>query len=56
MEAAALYGVAARFGKGALAILTISDHLTKAGPNMTAAERETLFQGSLKLAVAAAFA
>ncbi|MDR1806672.1 MAG: purine-nucleoside phosphorylase [Propionibacteriaceae bacterium] len=56
MEAAALYGVAAEFGKGALAVLTISDHLTKDTPDMTADERESIFQGALDLAVAAAFA
>lgn len=54
MEAAALYGVAAEFGKRALAVLTISDHLLDHSGDMTAAERETRFQDSLKLAVAAA--
>jgi purine-nucleoside phosphorylase len=56
MEAAALYGVAAQFGKGALTILTVSDHLANHSADMTAEERETIFQHSLKLAVAAAFA
>ncbi|MDR1448641.1 MAG: DeoD-type purine-nucleoside phosphorylase [Propionibacteriaceae bacterium] len=56
MEAACLYGVAAEHGKGALAVLTVSDHLTKQGADMTAEERETVFQGALSLAVAAAFA
>lgn len=56
MEAAGLYGVAANFGKAALAVLTISDHLTKTGANMTAEQRETSFAGALSLAVAAAFA
>jgi len=56
MEAACLYGVAANFGKAGLAVLTISDHLTKSGANMSAAERETSFQGALSLAVAAALA
>ncbi|WP_147680379.1 purine-nucleoside phosphorylase [Actinomyces ruminicola] len=54
MEAAALYGVAAEFGKQALAVLTISDHLLDHSGDMTAAERETRFQDSLRLAVAAA--
>ncbi|MBE6475012.1 MULTISPECIES: purine-nucleoside phosphorylase [Actinomyces] len=54
MEAAALYGVAAEFGKQALAVLTISDHLLDHSGDMTAAERETRFQDSLQLAVAAA--
>jgi len=55
MEAAGLYGVAAEHGKGALAVLTVSDHLTRKGIDMTAVERETRFQGALRLAVAAAF-
>ncbi|MDO4901232.1 purine-nucleoside phosphorylase [Actinomyces sp.] len=54
MEAAALYGVAAEFGKQALAVLTISDHLLDHSGDMSASERETRFQDSLKLAVAAA--
>ena len=56
MEAACLYGVAANLGKGALSVLTVSDHLTKTGGDMTAEERETRFEGALGLAVAAAFA
>ncbi|MCL2482812.1 MAG: purine-nucleoside phosphorylase [Propionibacteriaceae bacterium] len=56
MEAASLYGVAAEFGKAALAVLTVSDHLTKPSTDMTSEERETRFQGALRLAVAAAFA
>ncbi|MCL2465475.1 MAG: purine-nucleoside phosphorylase [Micrococcales bacterium] len=56
MEAAALYGVAAEHGTGALAVLTVSDHLTKPGADMTAEQRETHFQDALTLAVAAAFA
>ena len=55
MEAASLYGVAAEHGKAALAVLTVSDHLTKKGADMTAEERESHFQGALSLAVAAAF-
>ena len=54
MEAAALYGVAAQFDKQALAVLTVSDHLLDASANMSAADRETRFQGALRLAVAAA--
>lgn len=54
MEAAALYGVAAEFGKQTLAVLTVSDHLFDHSRDMTAEERETLFQDSLKVAVAAA--
>ncbi|MDK6900917.1 purine nucleoside phosphorylase [Streptococcus agalactiae] len=56
MEAAALYGVAAEFGKQALTVLTVSDHLLDHSGDMSAEERETKFQGALKLAVAAAFA
>ncbi|MDR1386450.1 MAG: purine-nucleoside phosphorylase [Propionibacteriaceae bacterium] len=56
METAALYGVAAEFDRAALSVLTVSDHLTKSGREMSAAERETHFQGALRLAVAAAFA
>ena len=56
MEAACLYGVAAEYHKGALTVLTISDHLTKTGGDMTSAERETRFSSALDLAVAAAFA
>jgi len=56
MEAASLYGVAASFGKAALAVLTISDHLCKDEPPMTSDERETAFESALELAVAAAFA
>ncbi|MDO5035019.1 MAG: purine-nucleoside phosphorylase [Actinomycetaceae bacterium] len=56
MEAAAMYGVAAEFNKQALTVLTVSDHLLDHSRDMTAEERETKFQGALKLAVAAAFA
>lgn len=54
MEAASLYGTAAEHGKEALAVLTVSDHLTEPGVDMSAEERETKFQGALELAVAAA--
>ena len=56
MEAAGLYATASSFGKEALTVLTVSDHLLDPSANMTAEERETKFQGALKLAVAAAFA
>ncbi|MCS4484461.1 purine-nucleoside phosphorylase [Gleimia sp. 6138-11-ORH1] len=56
MEAAAMYGVAAEFGKEALTVLTVSDHLLDGSSDMTAEERETKFRGALDLAVAAAFA
>lgn len=56
MEAAAMYGVAAEFDKQALTVLTVSDHLLDHSQDMSAEDRETKFQGALKLAVAAAFA
>lgn len=55
MEAAAMYGVAAEFDKQALTVLTVSDHLLDHSQDMSAEDRETKFQGALKLAVAAAF-
>ncbi|AHU89114.1 DeoD-type purine-nucleoside phosphorylase [Trueperella pyogenes] len=54
MEAGALYGLAARYGKQALAVLTVSDHMTVPGRDMTPEERETKFVKALNLAVAAA--
>jgi purine-nucleoside phosphorylase len=54
MESAGLFGVAAAEGKSALTVLTVSDHLTVKGPDMTSEERETLFTRALELAVAAA--
>ena len=54
LETAALYGVAAEYGKQALAVLTVSDHLLDHSGDMSAAERETRFASSLSLAVAAA--
>lgn len=54
MEAAALYAVAMEYGQHALCVLTISDHLLDPSQDMSAEERETKFQGALRLAVAAA--
>lgn len=54
MEAAAMYGTAAQYGKEALTVLTVSDHLLDGSADMTAEERETKFQTALKVAVAAA--
>ena len=54
MESSGIYGVAAEFGRQALTVLTVSDHLLDETQNMSAEERETRFQGALKLAVAAA--
>lgn len=54
MESAALFAIAAEHGKEALTVLTVSDHLFSGEGDMTAQEREELFQNSLKLALAAA--
>lgn len=50
MEAAALYMNAARAGKSALCMLTISDHLYK-NESLSAGERQTGFDEMLKLAL-----
>ena len=50
MEAAALYMNAARYGKRALCICTISDHVLT-GAETTAAERETAFTTMMKVAL-----
>ena len=55
MEAAALYMNAARYGKRALAICTISDHVLK-GVETTAAERQTAFTTMMKVALDVAVA
>ena len=48
MEAAGLYGVAAEFGKNALTVLTVSDHI-KTGEVTTADERENTFKDMMEL-------
>lgn len=48
MEAAGLYGVAAEFGKKALAVFTVSDHI-KTGEQTTAQERELTFKDMMEL-------
>lgn len=48
MEAAGLYGVAAEYGKKALTVLTVSDHI-KTGEKMTADERQTSFKAMMEL-------
>ena len=53
MEAAALYMNAARLGKNALAICTISDHITR-GEHATAEERQTTFTEMMRLALGVA--
>ncbi len=55
MEAAALYMNAARAGKNALAICTISDHLIT-GDSTTAEERQNTFTDMMKLALETAIA
>lgn len=55
MEAAALYMLAARYDREALAVLTVSDHLFDGGgSDMSPEERETNFRGALTCALAAA--
>ncbi len=48
MEAAGLYGVAAEYGKKALTVLTVSDHI-KTGEKTTADERESTFKDMMEL-------
>ena len=55
MEAAALYMNAARYGKRALCICTISDHVLK-GVETTAEERQTAFTQMMKIALDVAVA
>ncbi len=50
MEAAALYMNAARSGKNALAILTVSDHLLT-GESLSAEERQNTFTDMMKLSL-----
>lgn len=50
MEAAALYMTAARAGKNALAVCTISDHLLT-GESLSAGERQTSFTDMMTLAL-----
>ncbi len=52
MEAAGLYGVAAEYGKNALTVLTVSDHI-KTGEQTTATERETTFKEMMELTLEA---
>ena len=55
MEAAALYMNAARFGKRALAICTVSDRILS-GEHLSAEERRTSFCGMIELALRTAVA
>jgi purine-nucleoside phosphorylase len=54
MEASALYTLAARYGRRALAICTVSDHVVT-GEETTAAERERTFDRMVDVALTAAF-
>ena len=53
MEASALYTLAAKHGRRALAICTVSDHLVS-GQETTASEREQTFGDMVEIALAAA--
>ena len=55
MEAAELYTLAARYGRRALAVLTVSDHLDT-GEALPAADREKSFGDMVEIALHAAFA
>ncbi len=55
MEAAELYTLAAQFGREALAILTVSDHIAR-GTATTAEERQTTFLSMMEIALDAAVA
>ncbi len=53
MEASALYTLAARYGRRALAICTVSDHIVT-GEETTAQEREQTFGAMVEIALTAA--
>ena len=55
MEAAELYTLAARYGRRALAVLTVSDHLLT-GEALPSADRERSFGDMVEIALTAAFA
>ena len=55
MEAAELYTLASRYGRRALAVLTVSDHL-QTGEALPSSERERSFGEMVEIALAAAFA
>ncbi|MBF9028975.1 purine-nucleoside phosphorylase [Rhodobacterales bacterium HKCCE3408] len=55
MEAAELYTLAARHGRRALAVLTISDHL-QTGEALPSADRQSSFSDMVEIALEAAFA
>ena len=51
MESAALYMNAAKLGKKALTILTVSDHFVIKGEDTTSEEREKSFTDMMKIAL-----
>lgn len=53
MEAAALYMNAARLGKKALTVLTISDHLYKTDEKLSAMERQNGFENMIRMTLEA---
>lgn len=53
METAALYTLAAKFGRKALSVLTVSDHVIT-GEETTAHERQTTFNDMIEIALEAA--
>lgn len=53
METAALYTLAAKFGRQALSVLTVSDHILT-GEQTTAEERQTTFNDMIHVALEAA--
>ncbi|NIZ12877.1 purine-nucleoside phosphorylase [Phaeobacter sp. HF9A] len=55
MEAAELYTLAARYGRRALAVLTVSDHL-QTGEALPSEDRERSFGEMVEIALTAAFA
>ena len=54
MEADELYTLTARYGRRALAVLTVSDHLLT-GEALPSADRETSFGDMVEIALTAAF-
>ena len=55
MEASALYTLAAKFGRRALAVCTVADHLLT-GETTTAHERERTFGDAVEIALGAVVA
>ena len=53
MESSALYTLAAKFGRRALSVLTVSDHILT-GEETTAEERQTTFNDMIEVALEAA--